>query len=116
MTIKQKPQGNPLPNQKATGADTIALLARVNLGSVAKVLTAIHVIAEHCGIDPAEVVRLMDVPSKPPLFDGSARDDVRVGSTEQLCAEIAVNPKFKDVYEFLYLNRFKGLRAGSKAG
>jgi len=106
MSVTQSPSGNPLPTNTANAADTIALLAKVNLGSVHKVLAAIHAISVHLDLNPREVVALADVPTEPPLFDGS--DAERCQSTIDLARAIAADKRLKHLDSFLHLRgRFR---------
>lgn len=113
MSNKRTPSGLPLlPNEPARGADIVALLSRVNIGSVVKVFTAIDAVATHLNISRADVVDLLSAPTEAPLFDES--DKTRWMSTEELAARIAADPRVQEHKNVLYLSRFASSSAGSR--
>lgn len=90
------PAGRPIPGTEVVSADAIAMLSRVNLGSVIKVIAALEALERHMlpkGINLSQLVRLADAPLHAPSFISSdAVDADRVRGNANIVADVLLDP------------------------
>ena len=103
--------GKKLPGQEVTGADIVALVARVNFKTVHKVFAAIQALADHTGLSAQQIIDLASVPAGPPVCDGTDSD--RTDATEDLACRMAQDSRLGELGGFLSLrHRFADRKYG----